>query len=410
MKQREQSDFLFNRANKVIPTGIYGHVAPGAGLPQHFPHYCLSGNGCRFTDVDGKEWIDFMCGFGAVLHGFRNPNIENAVNEQQSFGSVFNQPTKLMVELAEKLVDQIDFAKWAVFAKNGSDLTTWAIRVAREQTRREYVIKAKGAYHGVDAWCDPGLGGRISADRSHILEFEWNDYDQLESLFKKYQGKIAAIILTPYHHPSFAPSLLPAGSFWSNVENICRKNGTALVLDDVRCGWRLDDSGSHKYFNFNPDLAIYSKALGNGYAISACVGNNQFRAGASEVFLTGSCWNDAYAMSAALACLKLSIEQKTADSVMRKGKSFCDKLEMVAKKVGVPLKMTGITSMPYPWIDGDDNLYQIQELCKVASYYGLYFHPHHNWFISNAMTENDMQEAITLAEKAFEKFKEVNSS
>ena len=67
-----------------------------------------------------------MCGFGAVLHGFRNPNIENAVNEQQSFGSVFNQPTKLMVELAEKLVDQIDFANWAVFAKNGSDLTTWA--------------------------------------------------------------------------------------------------------------------------------------------------------------------------------------------------------------------------------------------------------------------------------------------
>ena len=128
-------------------------------------------------------------------------------------------------------------------------------------------------------------GWRISADRSHILEFEWNDYDQLESLFKRYHGKIAAIILTPYHHPSFAPSLLPASSFWNNVEDVCRKNGTALVLDDVRCGWRLNDSGSHKYFNFNPDLAIYSKALGNGYAISACVGNNQFRAGASDVFL-----------------------------------------------------------------------------------------------------------------------------
>ena len=87
MNPRNQSDFLFKRANQVIPTGIYGHVAPGAGLPQDFPRYCFSGKGCRFTDVDGKEWLDFMCGFGAVLHGYRNPKIEDAVKEQQSFGS-----------------------------------------------------------------------------------------------------------------------------------------------------------------------------------------------------------------------------------------------------------------------------------------------------------------------------------
>ena len=196
MNARNKSELLYQRANMVIPTGIYGHVAPGAGLPQDFPLYCDSGNGCRFTDVDGKQWIDFMCGFGAVLHGYRNPEVEEAVKLQQQFGSVFNQPTGLMVELAEKLVAQIDFANWAVFAKNGSDLTTWAIRVAREKTGREYVIKAKGAYHGVDAWCDPGLGGRISSDRSHVLEFDWNDFDQLDSHFKNYDGQIAAIILT----------------------------------------------------------------------------------------------------------------------------------------------------------------------------------------------------------------------
>ena len=96
-----------------------------------------------------------MCGFGAILHGYLNPEIENAVNLQRSKGSVFNQPSLLMVELAERMVEAIDFADWAVFAKNGSDLTTWAIRVAREKTGREFVIKARGAYHGVDAWCDP---------------------------------------------------------------------------------------------------------------------------------------------------------------------------------------------------------------------------------------------------------------
>lgn len=404
MNKSKKSDLLFQRANRVIPTGIYGHVAPGNGLPQDFPHYCLSGEGCRFTDVDGNEWLDFMCGFGAVLHGYRHPTIESSVALQQQHGSVFNQPSELMVELAEKLVEQIGFADWAVFAKNGSDLTTWAIRVAREHCGREYVVKAKGAYHGVDAWCDPGIGGRISSDRSHILEFEWNDVDQLELLFQQYDGKIAAVILTPYHHPSYSPSILPADSFWQNVENLCRKNGTALILDDVRCGWRLHDEGSHKYFGFTPDLAIYSKAMGNGYAISACLGSDKFRAGASDVFLTGSCWNDAYAMAAALACLKLVRDQQTAGSVLQKGRLFCARLESIAQSHGVPLKMTGVVSMPYPWIEGDDDLYQIQAFCKIAAAYGLYFHPHHNWFISNAMNDDDMEHAEVLSNKALEEF------
>ena len=337
MNPRNQSNLLYDRACRVIPSGIYGHMAPGAGLPSDFPLYCQSAEGCRFTDVDGKEWYDFMCGFGAVLHGYKNPSVEQAVEDQREWGGVFNQPSSLMVELAEKLVSQIDFADWAVFAKNGSDLTSWALRVSREQSGREYVVKARGAYHGVDAWCDPGLGGRISSDRSHILEFEWNDFEELESLFKQYSGKIASVILTPYHHPSFAPSVLPDHSFWGSVENLCRTHETALILDDVRCGWRLDDSGSHNYFGFTPDLTVYSKALGNGYAISACVGTEKFRDGASDVFLTGSSWNDAYAMAASLASLKLSIVNRVASSVLTKGKFFCAELEKLANQFEIPL-------------------------------------------------------------------------
>ena len=288
--------------------------------------------------------------------------------------------------------------------RNGSDLTSWALRVSREQSGREYVIKARGAYHGVDAWCDPGLGGRISSDRSHVLGFEWNDFEELESLFKQYSGKIASVILTPYHHPSFAPSVLPDHSFWGSVENLCRTHETALILDDVRCGWRLDDSGSHNYFGFTPDLAVYSKALGNGYAISACVGTEKFRDGASDVFLTGSSWNDAYAMAASLASLKLSIENKVASSVLTKGKFFCAELEKLANQFEIPLKMTGVPSMPYPWINGDDNLYQIQALCKVAASHGLFFHPYHNWFISDSMNDADLDVVLGLSQKTFEVF------
>jgi glutamate-1-semialdehyde 2,1-aminomutase len=165
---------------------------------------------------------------------------------------------------------------------------------------------------------------------------------------------------------------------------VVQKYEVALVLDDVRCGWRLDDSGSHNYFGFCPDLAVYSKAMGNGYAISACVGRDEFRTSAADVFLTGSCWNDAYAFSAALASLQMSKENLVAKSVLEKGKYFCSKLEGIAQEFGIKLKMTGVPSMPYPWIEGDENLYQIQGLCKFAAAEGLYFHPHHNWFISNA--------------------------
>jgi glutamate-1-semialdehyde 2,1-aminomutase len=395
-----ESDKLFSRALKVIPGGIYGHVAPVAGLPTHLPKFIQNASGCRFNDVDGNEWIDFMCGFGAILHGYSHPEIDAFANEQKLKGSIFNQPSPVMVELAESLTNKIDFADWAVFAKNGSDLTTWAIRVAREQTQKPYVIKAKGSYHGVDAWCDPGFGGRVDEDRSKILEFPWNDLECLETLLKTYANQVSSVILTPYHHAAFAPSIMPSETFWSEVEQACQKNGIILILDDVRVGGRLHDGGSHRYFDFTPDLSVYSKALGNGYAISACTGKEFLRNASKEVFLTGSCWNDAVAMSAALKSLEISHEFNVADSILAKGKYFSQGMCAKAKKYNLPLNMSGPYSMPYPCFDGDESLFRIQKFCEIAAGKGLYFHPHHNWFISNAHSKADLDLAIDLADQA----------
>ena len=406
--KRETSDSLFSRALKVIPGGIYGHVAPIAGLPRHFPHYTKSALGCRFEDVDGNEWLDFMCGFGAILHGYSNSEIEESANEQRSKGSVFNQPSPLMVELAELLTTNINFADWSVFAKNGSDLTTWAIRVAREETGRPFVVKAKGAYHGVDAWCDPGFGGRVENDRSHVLEFSWNNLDEFQSLLDNYRNQISSVILTPYHHAAFGPSLLPAPNFWPVVEEECQKNGIILILDDVRAGGRLDDGGSHRYFDFTPDLSVYSKALGNGFSISACVGKEFLKAASKDVFLTGSCWNDAVAMAAAQKSLQISQRDQVAQSVLKKGDYFCAGLLSCAKDLDLPFSMTGPSSMPYPWFEGDDNLFRIQKFCELAAGKGLYFHPHHNWFISNAMEYTDLDLALELSGQAMSELKNLN--
>lgn len=402
MRSHNKSEILFKRASRVIPGGTYGHIAPASGLPRHFAHFCSTGQGAFFQDVDGNEWIDFMCAYGAVLHGYQHPKIEEAVEKQRTLGSIFNHPNEVVVELAEKLTQMVDFASWAVFAKNGSDLTTWAIRVAREQTKRSLVVKAVGAYHGVDAWCDPGLGGRIDSDRSDVVEFEWNNLNQLEDIFKQSKNKVAAVILTPYHHAAFAPSEMPVEGFWSQVRRLCTENGSLLILDDVRAGWRLHEGGSHRYFNFTPDMSVYSKALGNGYAISACVGIEPLKGAASEVFLTGSCWNDAVAMRAALTSITMSEEKNVPQSVMKKGQFFCERLEEMAKKFNYSLKMTGPSSMPYPWFEGDENLFLIQKFCQLASKQGLYFHPHHNWFISDAHDQKSLERALELTGRAFE--------
>ena len=121
-----------------------------------------------------------------------------------------------------------------------------------------------------------------------------------------------------------------------------------------------------------------------------------------SLFLTGSCWNDAAAMSAALTSLSICQSKRVAESVMAKGRFFCDELEKLSSEFNFKLQMTGPASMPYPWFEGDENLYQIQKFCKLASKQGLFFHPHHNWFISDAHDQQSMEQSLNLARKAFE--------
>ena len=398
--KRTRSEELFLRATKVIPGGIYGHVAPAGGLPGNFPNYASKGKGCRFCDVDGNEWLDFLCGYGSSLLGYADSEVEEAAELQRTDAAVLNQPTERMVELAEVLTERIDFAEWAVFAKNGSDVTTWATRVAREHTGRRLVLKAKGAYHGVDAWCDPGFGGRIPEDRAAVREFVWNDLDGLVELVKQEGDEVAAVILTPYHHAAFGPSEMPAEGFWTGVEALCRKHGIVLILDDVRAGFRLHDGGSHRLFGFTPDFSCFSKALGNGYAISACVGREEYRRSAREVFLTGSSWNDAVAMAAALKCLEVAKKKNIVESLDTLGRRLAEGLVQRAREHGFSLALTGPPAMPFPCFEEDENLYLMQNFCGLCAENGVFFHPHHNWFLCAAHGEAEIDEALAASEKA----------
>ena len=393
---------LFERAARVIPGGMYGHTHPAAVLPMASPYYATRGEGCRYWDADGNGYIDFLCAYGPMVLGYHHPEVEAAAEAQRARGDCFNHPTPVAVELAERLVALVDFAAWAVFGKNGSDMTTWSLQVAREHTGRKKILRAHGSYHGSHAWCTPGHGGLIEEDHAHIHGFTWNDLEDFERLLKQHRGQVAGVMVTPFHHPAFGDSVLPAPGFLQGVEAACRREGVVLILDDVRGGFRLHQGGSHRRFGFEPDLICFSKALGNGYPISAALGRQELQRAAGRVFLTGSFWNNAVPQAAALACLDVLAREDVPAKLAATGRQLREGMERLSAKHGVPIRYTGPDAMPFMSFAEETNFYRSQTFCKEAIRRGAFFHPHHNWFLSAAHTPADIDETLAIADAAFE--------
>ena len=396
----EQSQKLFRRASEVIPGGIYGHATPAMTVPGAFPYFAKSGYGCRYQDVDGNEYIDYMCGYGPILLGHNHSEVDEAARIAQASGDCFNHPTEYAIQLAETLVDTIDGADWAVFGKNGSDMTSWALRVAREFTGRKRIAKVTHAYHGIDPWCVPGFGGVILEDRSQIDNFYWNDPDSLARLTKASGDELAAIVITPFHHPSFDDSVEPDPVFIKAIHEACDKHGILLILDDVRGGCRLHPNGSHVRYGWQPHLMCYSKAIGNGYPISACAGRKAQKVAASKTFLTGSFWNAAAPMAAALKTLEIVARDKVPQQLEEQGEKLITGMLKLGQRHGIPLQASGPFAMPYLRVANDPSFHRQQALCSAAIQNGLYLHPHHNWFLGTAHNDEVIDESLERFEKA----------
>ena len=250
LNQRTQSLAWYERATKVIPGGVYGHTSPAASLPITFPYYIDRAEGAYIWDVDGNRYLDFMCAYGPIILGNQHPEVEAAAQAVRDKGGLFSHPSTVMVELAELMVNRVDFADWCIFAKNGSDVTTWSLQVARQHTGKKKVLVVNGAYHGVDAWINPSPGGVIEEDRFHVHGFDWNDVDGLRKLVDKHEGEVAALMVNPYHHPAFGPNVAPTAEFIAAVNHICKETGIVLILDDIRAGFRIHSGGSHRVFGF----------------------------------------------------------------------------------------------------------------------------------------------------------------
>ena len=389
-----------DRAAAVVPGGMYGHqdVAP---LPEGYPQFMARGEGSRIWDVDGNEYVDLMCSYGPIILGHHHPAVDEAARRQAALADCQNGPSTVMVELAERLVERVEHADWAMFAKNGTDATTTCVTIARAATGRSRVLVAQGAYHGAAPWCTPRRAGVIAEDRAQLDSYTFNDADSVLAAVQRAGDDLAAIVVSPFRHDAGFDQELVDPSFARFLRRTCDDTGAALVLDDVRCGFRLADGGSWEPIGVAPDLSAWSKAIANGHPLAAVLGGDRFRDAASSIYVTGSFWFSAVPMAAGLATLDALRAEGAVESMRRTGRRLRDGLAGQASDHGLEIRQTGPVQMPFLSFV-DDTSFERAEMWSSASLRaGAYVHPRHNWFLSAAHTDDDVDRALEATDVGF---------
>ena len=386
----------------MIPNGISGHFNPQTQKPAGtYPYYVQRAGGARFRDVDGNEYIDYMCAYGPMILGYGNPVVDAVFEAQLKRADTCTLASPVMVELAEFLVDLIPAADWATFAKNGADATNMAVLIARAATGREKIVAIEGGYHGSSPWMQSmERGGIRPDDLANVIRIPWNDVEALRRALDSHAGEVAAFVASPYHHPVFRDNELPAEYYWRDVHQLLRAQGVVSICDDVRAGFRIDMGGSNEYFGYRPDLICFCKAIANGYPISAVVGSDALKDAAGKIFQTGSFWFSAGPMAAALACLKELARIDAPTQILETGRKFTDGLAGIAADHGLALKVTGMPSMPYLRMEHETGIEFHQKLCGECARRGLFMASHHNLFVSAAHTERDLAQSFEIFEAA----------
>jgi glutamate-1-semialdehyde 2,1-aminomutase len=391
---------LRTRAARVVPGGMWGHMRT-SNLPEGYPQFFARGEGAHLWDVDGRRYLDFMCSWGPIVLGHRHPVVEAAVRRQMEQGDCLNGPSERMVELAERLVGLVTHADWALFSKNGTDATTTCVTLARGATGRRKVLLAKGAYHGAVPWCTPHPFGVMSEDRAHVLYFDYNDVATLEAAVDRAGDDLAAIMVSAFRHDYGLDQELPDPAFAARARALADATGAALILDDVRAGFRLSLHGSWDDLGVQPDLSAWSKAIANGYALSAVLGNDRFREAASKLFVTGSFWCSATAMAAALATLNVLEAENGPEHMRRMGQRLRDGIAAQALRYNLGVRQSGPPQMPTILFEDDADGMRGTRFVQEALQRGLYLHPKHNMFLSLAHSEADIDAALAVTDEAF---------
>ncbi|MXX80954.1 MAG: aminotransferase class III-fold pyridoxal phosphate-dependent enzyme [Chloroflexi bacterium] len=393
---------LRERARAVIPNGMYGHQS-ATYLPDNFPQFFARGEGSHLWDVDGNEYIDYLCAYGPILLGYRHPAVDQAAAGAQDNGDCFNGPSDKMVELAELLVEITPWADWAWMAKNGTDATVFAASLSRNATGRQTILRARGAYHGASpTWIS---GGDMALQANGTIEYEYNDLGSVRTAVETADGDAAAIIVSAFKHDVGYDQELPTVEFARGVRELCDANGIVLILDDVRGGFRIDMAGSWAPLGVDPDLSAYCKAIGNGHPISALMGRESLTEAVASTFGTGSYWFTGAPMAAAQATIETMLETDGIAHLDRIGSALRSGWQRAADSHGVGIRQTGPVSIPLMLFDGDDmstrDVPRAYRFSSELAERGVYLHPVHNGFLSTAISEEDIAHTLEASDEAF---------
>jgi glutamate-1-semialdehyde 2,1-aminomutase len=398
---RDRDQSLRERAGKVIPGGMYGHLS-ARRLSPNYPQFYARVQGARAWDVDGREFVDMMCSFGPMILGYQHEKVEQAAAAQRAQGDTQPGPGEAMVELAEILTERVDHADWAMFGKNGSDATRLCLSAARATTGRRHVVMSEHSYHGWNAWSNKLADGKAGRQDPETFRYTYNDLDSVRAAVEQADPeKVAAIFVSPFRHDAGHDEELVDHEFAKGARALCDEIGAALVMDEVRAGFRLYHGNAWEPVGVKPDLSAWSKAIANGYPLAAALGNDRYREGIEQVFATGSFWYQAVPMAAAVATIRALKDEDAIAKMEAAGTRLREGIARQAEQYSVDVSQTGPVQIPNLSFAGDGDFAKAMAFCGEAAAHGAILHPRHNWFLSSAHTEADIDRVLEATDAAF---------
>lgn len=310
-----KSEVLFDQANRLIPGGVNSPVRAFKGVGG-CPVFFRSGKGCRIKDVDGREYIDYVGSWGPLILGHSHPDVISAVSEALQNGMSFGAPTELEIQLAQKIIEMVPSIEKVRMVNSGTEATMTAIRLARGYTGKNKIIKLNGCYHGhsdsllvkagsgmltLGIPATPGIPEDIT---QHTLTADFNDLNQISTLYEKYGDDIAGIILEPI--AGNMGLVLPEPGYLQGLRAICDQYESLLLFDEVMCGFRVGTEGAQGYYQVTPDITTLGKVIGGGMPVGAIGGKEQimdYLAPIGPVYQAGTLSGNPLAMAAGLATL-----------------------------------------------------------------------------------------------------------
>ncbi len=336
----EKSLKLRPKFHSYIPGGAHTYAKGDDQFPEFLAPYIVRGKGCHVWDADGNEYIEYGMGLRSVGLGHAFDDVVRAAQKQMELGNNFVRPATIELECAEELLSIIRGAEMVKFAKNGSDVNSAAVKLARAYTGRDMIaVCGDHPFFAVDDWfigSTPMAGGIPEVIRSLTVKFQYNNIASLDNLFRTHPNRIACVFLEVEKEEP------PANQFLSNVQEVCKNNGAVFILDEMITGFRWHLGGGQAFYNIIPDLSTFGKAFSNGFSASALVGKHDImKLGGLDhdkerVFLLSTTHGaEGHALAAAIATMRIYKSKDVISVLWSQGERLAKGLKKAIDDVGL---------------------------------------------------------------------------